>query len=232
MDSRAGPDLQLGAIIGQAQRKLSASSTSNSFAFAPPPIRGLGRSGGFDFQLQAREGQSPQELFGVAMSLMMAAKGDPTLQRVFTTYTANTPQLFLNIDRTRAEYLGVPVERVFSTLRAQLGSAYVNDFNLQGRTYQVKVQAEASYRDAVDDIERLHVRSDTGRMVPLKSLLTVETILGPQTVNRYNQYASAKFSGSAAPGYSSSQAMAAMEQLASKILPPGFGYEWSSLSYQ
>ncbi len=231
-EARNRPDLQLEALIGQAQQKLLASSEANSFAFAPPPIRGLGRSGGFDFQLQAREGQSPQELFGVAMSLMLAAKENPTLQRVFTTYTANTPQVFLNIDRTRAEFLGVPVQRIFSTLQAQLGSAYVNDFNFQGRTYQVKVQAEASFRDTVDDIQRLYVRSNSGQMVPLKSLLTVDTVLGPPMVDRYNQYTSAKFSGSAAPGYSSSQAMGAMERLASEILPPGFSYEWSSLSYQ
>ncbi|HSH68512.1 MAG TPA: efflux RND transporter permease subunit, partial [Deferrisomatales bacterium] len=231
-EDRKRPDLELDAIIGQAQRKLLATSTANSFAFAPPPIRGLGRSGGFEFQLQAREGQSAQELFGVAMSLMLAAQQDPSLQRVFTTYTANTPHIFLNIDRTRAEFLGVPVERIFATLRAHLGSAYVNDFNFQGRTYQVKVQAEAPFRDAVDDIQRLDVRSDSGRMVSLKSLLTVDTVLGPQLVDRYNQYPSAKFNGSAAPGFSSSQAMVAMEQLAAKTLPPSFGYEWSALSYQ
>jgi hydrophobe/amphiphile efflux-1 (HAE1) family protein len=231
-DERKRPNLQLDAIVEQAQKKLSAISTANIFAFAPPPIRGLGVSGGFDFQLQALEGQSPQELFSVAMSLMIAANQDPALQRVFTTYTADTPQIFLNIDRIRAEYMGVPVGRIFSTLRAQLGSAYVNDFNLKGRTYQVKVQAEAPFRDSTADIERLYVRSIDGKMVPLKTLVTTKQILGPQLVSRYNQFPSAKFSGNAAPGFSTSQAMAAMEQLASKTLPPGFGYDWSSISYQ
>jgi hydrophobe/amphiphile efflux-1 (HAE1) family protein len=231
-DERKHPSLQLDSIVAQAQEKLSAISTANIFAFAPPPIRGLGSSGGFDFQLQALEGQSPQELFSVAMSLMIAANQDPALQRVFTTYTANTPQIFLNIDRTRAEYMGVPVGRIFSTLRAQLGSAYVNDFNLKGRTFQVKVQAEASFRDSAADIERLYVRSTNGKMVPLKTLVTMEQVLGPQLVSRYNQFPSAKFSGNAAPGFSSSQAMAAMEQVAARTLPPGFGYDWSSLSYQ
>jgi hydrophobe/amphiphile efflux-1 (HAE1) family protein len=231
-DERKRPDLQLDALVGQAQEKLAAVSTANIFAFAPPPIRGLGSTGGFDFQLQAREGQRPQELFGVAMSLMMAANQDPALRRVFTTYTANTPQIFLNIDRTRAEYLGVPVGRIFSTLREQLGSAYVNDFNLKGRTYQVKVQAEAAFRDSTADIERLYVRSNNGKMVPLKTLVTMEQVLGPQLVSRYNQYPSAKFNGNAAPGFSSSQAMAALEQVASRVLPPGFGYDWSSISYQ
>jgi hydrophobe/amphiphile efflux-1 (HAE1) family protein len=229
---RETPELQLEAIIGSAQRKLQARSTANCFAFAPPPIRGLGRSGGFEFQLQAREGQNAQELFGVSMSLMLAAKQDPALQGVFTTYTANTPHLLLNVDRTRAEFLGVPVERIFATLQAQLGSAYVNDFNFKGRTYQVKVQADTAFRDGADDIERLYVRSDSGQMVPLKSLLTVDTVLGPQLVDRYNQYTSAKFNGSAAAGYSSSQALVAMEQLAAKVLPSSYGYEWSSLSYQ
>jgi len=231
-DERKRPNLQLDSIVEQAQEKLSAISTANIFAFAPPPIRGLGSSGGFDFQLQAREGQSPQELFSVAMSMMIAANQDPVLQRVFTTYTANTPQIFLNIDRTRAEYMGVPVGRIFSTLRAQLGSAYVNDFNLKGRTFQVKVQAEAPFRDSITDIERLYVRSINGKMVPLKTLVTMEQVLGPQLVSRYNQFPSAKFSGNAAPGFSSSQAMAAMEQVASRTLPPGFSYDWSSMSYQ
>ena len=128
--------------------------------------------------------------------------------------------------------MGVPVGRIFSTLRDQLGSAYVNDFNLKGRTYQVKVQAEASFRDSTADIERLYVRSNNDKMVPLRTLVTMEQVLGPQLVSRYNQYPSAKLNGNAAPGFSSNQAMAAMEQVASKVLPPGFGYDWSSISYQ
>ena len=231
-NQRQQPQLQLEAIIGQIQRKLSATSTANSFAFSPPPIRGLGSTSGFDFRLLALEGQSPQELFGVTMALMIAARQDPTLMRVFSTYTANTPQIFINIDRTRAEYLQVPVSRIFSTLQAQLGSIYVNDFNLHGHTYQVKVQADAPYRDNLVDIKRLYVRSNDGKMIPMTSLATLSTILGPQTVKRYNQYASAKFNGNAAPGFSSGQAMAAMERLAAKTLPPGYGYDWSSMSLQ
>jgi multidrug efflux pump subunit AcrB len=126
----------------------------------------------------------------------------------------------------------VPVSRIFSTLQAQLGSAFVNDFNLHGRTYQVMVQADAPYRESAEDIDRLYVRSDTGGMVPIRTLVKLKTLLGPQLVNRYNQYASAEFNGQAAPGYSSSQAMAAMEELAQKTLPPGYSYEWSALSYQ
>ncbi|MEA3240880.1 MAG: multidrug efflux RND transporter permease subunit [Pseudomonadota bacterium] len=231
-DQRQSPDLQLQAIIGQIQGKLAAISTANSFAFAPPPIRGLGSTGGFDFRLLALEGQSPQELSGVTMALMIAANQDPTMKRVFSTYTANTPQVFININRTRAEYLQIPVSRIFSTLQAQLGSIYVNDFNLHGHTYQVKVQAEAPYRDTLDDIQRLYVRSNDGNMVPMSSLATLSMILGPQSVKRYNQYTSAKFSGNAAPGFASGQAMASMERLAGKILPPGYTYDWSSISLQ
>ncbi len=231
-NERKRPDLQLDAIVGQAQGKLAALSTANSFAFAPPPIIGMGSAGGFDFRLQALEGQNPQELFGLTMAMMIAANQDPTLMRVFSTYTANTPQIFLDIDRTKAEFLQVPVNRIFSTLQAQLGSAYVNDFNLHGRTYQVKVQAQAPYRQGIEDINKLYVRSNDGKMVPMSSLATLSTIIGPQIVKRYNQYVSADFRGNAAPGFSSGQAMDAMEKLAAKILPPGYGYDWSSMSFQ
>ncbi len=231
-DERKLPGQQLKAIVGQAQARLAAISDANAFAFAPPPIMGLGTSGGFDFRLQAKAGQSPRELFGVAMSLMMAANQDPRLARVFTTFTANTPQIFVDIDRTRCQAMGVPVSRIFATLQAQLGSAYVNDFNLNGRTYQVKIQAREASRDTTADIEKLYVRSDRGAMVPMKSLVRLKTILGPQLVNRYNQFASARFNGQGAPGFSSSQAMAAMEEIAQKILPAGFSHDWSSMSFQ
>jgi len=231
-DERKLPHQQLKSIVGQSQRRLAAVSDASAFAFAPPPIMGLGNSGGFDFRLQAKAGQSPGELFGTALSLMMAANQDPALARVFTTFTANTPQLFVDIDRTKAQAMGVPIARIFATLQAQLGSAYVNDFNLNGRTYQVKVQAREADRDTADDIEKLYVRSNTGAMVPLKSLVRIKTVLGPQLVNRYNQFASANFNGQGAPGVSSSEAMLAMEKLAKKILPKGFGYDWSAMSFQ
>ncbi|NOX24570.1 MAG: MMPL family transporter, partial [Deltaproteobacteria bacterium] len=188
-------------------------------------------SGGFDFRLQAKAGQSPQELFGAAMGLMMAANKDPRLARVFTTFTANTPQIFVDINRVKAEAMGVPIARIFSTLQAQLGSTYVNDFNLKGRTYQVRVQAREADRNTIAAINRLYVRSNSGAMVPLPTLVRLKTILGPQLISRYNQFTSARFNGQGAPGVSSNQAMTIMEKLAEK-LPPGFGYEWSSMSYQ
>jgi hydrophobe/amphiphile efflux-1 (HAE1) family protein len=231
-DARKRPNLQLGAIIRKAQGRLAAISSANIFAFVPPPIHGLGSTGGFDFRLQALEGQPPRKIAAATRALVIAANQDPTLMRVFSTYTANTPQIFLKLHRTRAESLKVPVSRIFSTLQEQLGSGYVNDFNLYGRTYQVKVQADAPYRDAVNDINRLYVRSNEGDMVPLRSLVTLSTILAPQLVYRYNQFDSVQINGNAAPGFSSGQAMATMERLAAKALPPGYGFDWSSMSFQ
>ena len=231
-DKRNRPDLRLNAIMGQAQGKLAAISSANIFVFSPPAILGLGTTGGFDFRLQALEDQSPREIAATTRAMVIAANQDPVLMRVFSTYTANTPQLFVNLDRTRVEYLKVPVSRVFSTLQAQLGSGYVNDFNLYGRVYQVKVQADARYRDAQEDIGRLYVRSNDDKMVPLRSLVTLSTVLGPQIVNRYDQFASTQINGNAAPGFSSGDAMAAMERLAAKALPKGYVYDWSSMSLQ
>ena len=231
-DERTHPHQQLDAIVGQAQTILAAISSANIFAFAPPPIFGLGTTGGFDFRLQALEDQPPREIAAATRSLVIAANQDPTLSRVFSTYTANTPQIFVNLDRTRAETLKVPVSRVFSTLQAQLGSRYVNDFNLYGRTYQVKVQADAPYRNTLGDISQLYVRSNDGKMVPMKSLITLSTVLAPQIVYRYGQFTSVQINGHAAPGFSSGEAMTTMEQLASKTLPPGYAFDWSSMSFQ
>ena len=231
-DERTQPHQQLGAIVGQAQAKLAAISSANIFAFAPPPIMGLGTTGGFDFRLLALEDQPPREIAAVTRSLVIAANQDPTLMRVFSTYTANTPQIFIDLNRTRAAALKIPVSRVFATLNENLGSAYVNDFNLYGRTYQVKVQAEAPYRDAQEDISRLYVSSNDGKMVPMKSLITLSTVLAPQIVYRYNQFTSVQINGNAAPGFSSGEAMEAMGGLASRTLPPGYTFDWSSMSFQ
>jgi multidrug efflux pump subunit AcrB len=212
--------------------RLSAISAANIFAFAPPPIMGLGVTGGIDFRLLATEDQPPHEIAAAMRALVIAANQDPALTRVYSTYTANTPQIFVNLDRTRAESLKVPVQRIFATLQQQLGSSYVNDFNLYGRTYQVKVQAQAPYRDTVEDINQLYVRSDDGKMVPMKSLVTLSTVLAPQLVYRYNQFTSVQINGSASPGFSSGQAMTAMERLADSTLPQGFTFDWSSMSFQ
>ena len=196
-DERTRPDVKLNAVMGKAQRKLAAISSANIFAFAPPAILGLGTTGGFDFRLQVLEDQSPREIAAATRAIVIAANQDPALMRVFSTYTANTPQLFVNLDRTRTETFKVPVSRVFSTLQAQLGSRYVNDFNLYGRVYQVKVQADAPYRDTVEDINQLYVRSNDGKMVHMRSLVSLSTVLGPQIVKRYNQFISTQKIGRA-----------------------------------
>jgi len=231
-DERPGPALHVDAILKQVQGKLAAISTANILAFTPPPIRGLGRTGGFDFRLQAVDEKSPQEMIATARAMVVAANQDPVLSRVFTTYTADTPQISLTINRDRAETVKVPVSAIFTTLQTQLGGSRVNNFNLANRDYQVKVQADAPYRDSVDDITHLYVRSTEGSMVPLSSLLRTSTELGPQTVDRYNQLTSVKINGGAASGYSSGEAMAAMERIAGETLPAGYTYDWSGISYQ
>ena len=229
---RTTPETQLGALVGRIQGAMGAIPSAAIFAFVPPAIQGLGMSGGFDFRLQALGDQNAQDLAAATRALAGAANQDPMLQRVFSTYTASLPQLYVNLDRTKAEMLGVPVSSVFSTLQSNLGSSYVNDFNLGSKTYQVKVQAETGYRDDIADISKLYVRSSTGNMVPMSSLATLSTILGPQQVNRYNMFTSAQINGSAARGISSSQAMAAMAKVAEKIMPEGYAFDWSALSYQ
>jgi len=231
-DERKQPSQQLNAIVGQAMGRLSAITAGNLFAFTPPPIQGLGTTGGFDFRLLALEDQPPRDIAAVTRAIVIAANQDPTLTRVFSTYTADTPQVFIHLDRTRAETLKVPVGRVFSTLQQHLGGGYVNDFSLYGRTYQVKVQAQKNFRDTVDDITRLYTRSDDDRMVPLQSLVSLSTVLAPQLVYRYNQFTSVQINGNAAPGFSSAEAMAAMERVAARTLPPGYDFDWSSVSFQ
>ena len=229
---RKRKDLHLMALVRKTQMRFMALPYVTAFAFPPPAILGLGTTGGFDFRLEAREGQSPQELAAVARALVVAAHRDPRLARTFTTFRANTPQIYVNLDRTKAEYLGVPVSRVFSTLKAYLGSTYVNDFNLFQRTYQVKVQAQAPFRNDLSDILHLYVRNNQGKMVLLSSIASISTVLGPKVIHRYNQFPSVRINGQAAPGHSSGEAMAIMEELARRVLPQGFGYDWSSSSFQ
>jgi len=218
--------------VGQVQRKLSSVSSARILSFVPPPIRGLGRTGGFDFRLQALNGQSAQQMAAAARALVITANRDPRLSRVFTTYRASTPQIYIDLDRTKTEAMGIPISRVYRTLQAYLGSAYANDFNLFGRVYQVKVQADARFRRMRDDITSLYVRNNRGKMVPLRELVRLSTALGPQQVYRYNQFPSVQINGQAAPGVSSTEAMAIMEKIASKTLPGGYSFDWSTMSFQ
>jgi HAE1 family hydrophobic/amphiphilic exporter-1 len=229
---RTGPDLHIDALVAKASRELNSISTASIRAFVPPPILGLGVTGGFDFRLQALEDQPPQELASVAMGLVMAANQHPALSMVYTTYSADTPQLWLDLKRTRMEELGVSAANLFSTLNQHLGSQYVNDFNLYGRTYQVKVRAKDNFRKNREDVKDLYVSNIAGKEIPVENLLDISTILGAKSINRYNQFTSLTINGQAAPGYSSGQAMEAMKDLAAEHLPPGYSFEWSTMSLQ
>lgn len=231
-EQRREPQLHIDALVGKASKALGAITTASIRAFVPPPIHGLGTTGGFDFRLQASRGQSPQELASVARGLAGAANQDPLLSRVYTTFTANTPEVTVKLNRSRMEEMGVPLSRLFATLSGQLGSRYVNDFNLYGRTYQVKMQSQAPYRQSLADVKDLYVTSNTGKQVPVDNLVSLKKDISARLVNRYNQFASAAIKGQAAPGYSSGQAMAAMARLAEENLPPGYAFEWSSMSFQ
>jgi HAE1 family hydrophobic/amphiphilic exporter-1 len=201
-------------------------------AFPPPAIRGLGTSGGFQLQIEDYGNLSLTELEQVTRNMVAAGNAQSNLRSLNSTFSASVPQLYLNVDRTKVKSLNLPLIAVFNTLQTYLGSTYVNDFNEFDRTYQVRVQADARYRARVDEITRLEVRNNAGQMVPLGTVLNVENRLGPQTITRYQLYPSASITGEAAPGTSSGQALAIMEQMARDELPPGMTYEWTSMAYQ
>ena len=203
-------------------------------AFLPPPITGLGNAGGFEFQLQLQDtsGGDIVSLQAAASDMVFEGNADPVLTRMNNNLRATVPQLYLNVDRVKAKKLHVPLRTVFDTLQAYLGSAYVNDFNVFGRVFKVMIQADAKYRGRVSDIDRLYVRSTAGRMIPLRTLLSMSDTAGPQTIFRYNLYPTAILTGQADVGYSSGQAIAAMETMAAGTLPPAMGYEWSGVTHQ
>lgn len=231
-DERSAPGQQLEAILKKVRAKLAAIPTAKIIAFTPPPIRGLGRTSGFDFRLQALEEVSAQELAGTTRKLLGAANKDPALSRVYSTFTADTPQITLEVDRDRAEALQVPVSRIFTTLQAQLGGRYVNDFNYQERGYQVKIQADSPFRDSSEDISSIYVRNQRGNMVPLNSLVSLSTSIGARTLDRYNLLPSVGIKGNAAPGYSSGDALTAMQRVANQTLPKNYTFDWSGMSFE
>jgi hydrophobe/amphiphile efflux-1 (HAE1) family protein len=218
----------IGRVFGAAQQIRSAVI----FPFNLPPIIGLSTSGGFEYQLQNLEGRDPTEMAGALQGLLAAANQDPRLNRVFSTFTASTPSVFLDIDRDKAQALGLSITDIFSTLQATLGGIYVNDFNLYGRTWQVNIQGEAMDRTDLSAIWRIFIRNKNGAMVPLRSVASARIVLGPQTISRFNNYRSITVNGSPAPGVSSGDALAAMADVSAKTLPPGYGFDWSGTSYQ
>ena len=202
------------------------------FAFVPPAIDGLGVAGGFQMQIQDRRDLGLPALEAAAQKMIATGSNQPALRNLNSTFSARVPQLFVEVDRTKATNLNVPLSSIFGTLQSCLGSAYVNDFNRFGRTYQVRVQADSQYRTQADDIRRLYVRNADGAMVPLGTLVTVRPTSGAQVITRYNLYPSAQINGEAAPGFSSGDALTLMEQMADSQLPDGMGFEWTGMSYQ
>ncbi len=220
------------AIIERVNSKLREIQGGTVVSFAPPPIIGLGTGGGFTYVLQDLTSGDPKRLAQVVRGLQVAANQDPKLNRVFSTFSATDPSIYLDIDRDKAQVLGVPLNSVFQALQASLGGYYVNDMNLFGRTWQVQVQAEASDRAKVDDIYRINVRSAQGKMIPLRSLVEPRVIVGPPALIRYNNKRAVTVQGTPAPGVSSGQALAAMEAVAARTLPPGFAGEWTDTAFQ
>ena len=229
---RTDPAQSADALIRKLTVELQAVREANVIAYNLPPIIGLGTGSGFEYQLESLSGSAPADVAAVARGLVFAANQDPTVQRVFTTYSASTPQLYLDVDREKLQTLGIVVSEFLNAVQAVLGSYYVNDFNLFGRTWQVNVQGEAVDRSKIDDIFRISVRNATGEMVQLRAFADARIILGPQSVIRYNNFRSVTVNGGPSPGHSSGEAIAAMEKLSATTLPAGYSYEWTGTALQ
>jgi HAE1 family hydrophobic/amphiphilic exporter-1 len=231
-EERKRPDQSVQAIIGKLFGAFAAIPEARLLPVNPPPIQGLGSFGGFTFQLQDRRGNESLDPLVQALGQILGAANQPGsgLQRVFSTFAANTPQLLVEVDRNRAKALQVSIDDIFNTLQTLLGSQYVNDFTLQQRTYRVYVQADSQFRANPQDINSLYVRSAQNQMIPLGNLVKVTPTTGAQTINHYNLFRSIEITGSPAPGLSSGQAIQSMQRVAQRVLTPGLGYEWSGTS--
>ena len=229
---RPRADQSAQSVLNQVWPQFGQIKEANVIAFNPPTIQGLGSISGFVFQLQDRGSNDIQTFLQAKDALIANANAAPELQNVFTTYTANAPQLEIDIDRSLAKAMRVDVDEILNTLQSFLGSRYVNDFNAFGRTYRVYIQADQAFRSNPADIGKLYARSETGEMIPLDTLVTVSSTTGPQTLNHYNLFRSIEINGSPAPGYSSGQAIAAMERIADETLPNSMGFEWSGISLE
>ncbi|AOT10377.1 efflux RND transporter permease subunit [Pseudoalteromonas luteoviolacea] len=229
---RNDPSLSAQAIAMQLNMRFAAIDEAFVAVFPPPPILGLGTTGGFKLQIQDRGNQGFEALFAALQSTIGAAQQDPALTGLYSSFRVQVPQMDINIDREQALIQGIPLQEVFDALQVYLGSVYVNDFNLFGRTYQVKAQADAEFRAKKEQINNLKVRNAAGNMVPLGSVVTVEATTGPDRVMHYNGYVTAELNGSPAPGYSSDQAQQAIEKVLANTLPEGMAYEWTEVTYQ
>ena len=229
---RTDPELKLDAVMQAVAPQLAAIPTATIIPFSPPPINGLGATAGFQFVLQDAEGRSPDTMAGALGGLIVAANGRAELQQTFSTFQANAPQYFIDVNRDLAKTKNVSVSDLFTVLSANFGTFYVNDFNKFGRIYRVFVQAEGDKRASPEDVGKLFVRSRSGEMVPLQTLVSVRPVLGPESIERYNLFRSASVNGQPAPGFSSGQALKAMDEVAATTLPAGFRSEWTGMSLE
>ena len=229
---RRSPELSGPAIAMALNQQYAGIKDAFIAMFPPPPVSGLGTVGGFKLQIEDRAGLGYEALDAATKAFLARAMQAPEITGLFTSYQINVPQLYAEIDRTRARQLGVAVTDVFETMQIYLGSLYANDFNRFGRTYSVRVQADAPFRARADDIGQLKVRSKSGDMIPLSALLKVQQASGPERAMRYNGFLSADITGGPAPGFSSGQAQAAAERIAAETLPKGISFEWTELTYQ
>ena len=231
-EERTTPELSGGAIAMALNQKYAGIQEAFIAMFPPPPVNGLGSTGGFKLQIEDRAGYGNQALDEATKAVLAKAYQTPELAGIFSSFQINVPQLYADVDRAKAEQLGVAVTDVFETLQIYLGSFYVNDFNAFGRTYSVRVQADADFRAEASDIGQLKVRSASGEMIPLSALLKVQETTGPERATRYNGFLSADINGGPAPGFSSGQAQAAIEKIVRETVPQGIDFEWTDLTYQ
>ena len=231
-DEREAMHLDQQTILQQVQPKLAQLQSGIVFGFGLPPILGLGAAGGFELMLQDRTDGELTRLFEVTQAFVQSARQRPEIASINTGLRTTVPQFRVDLDTDKAQTLGVPVTDVYSALQTFLGGLYVNDFNRFGRTWRVLVQAEPQFRVRPDDVSQFHVRGRDGDMIPLSTLVNVRPVSGPEVVYRYNRFRAAQLTGTNAPGYSSGQAAAALEQVARQVLPPGFGYEWTGTVFQ
>ncbi|NKI59791.1 efflux RND transporter permease subunit [Labrenzia sp. PO1] len=231
-EDRQAPDLRIDAILAKFWAEFSTIPGANIIAFNPPPIPGLGTTGGVQVMLQQTGGGSPQDLSSALGSMIYSANQSAEVGRAYSTFRANVPQVFIDLDREKAKTLGINVSDVFTTLQAYLGSYYINDFNIFGRVYKVMIQAEGKFRDRVEDIGALYVRSSDGTMVPMRSILTTQNVLGPQILTRYNMFRAAAVMADPAPGASTGVVINEVNAAGAEALPDGYALEWTGTALQ
>ncbi|TYC65628.1 efflux RND transporter permease subunit [Stappia sp. BW2] len=231
-EDRQAPDLRINAILAKFWAEFSTIPGANIIAFNPPPIPGLGTTGGVQAMLQQTGGGTPQDLASALGSMIYSANQSPEVGRAYSTFRANVPQVFVDLDREKAKTLGINVSDVFTTLQAYLGSYYINDFNIFGRVYKVMIQAEGKFRDRVEDIGALYVRASDGTMVPMRSILTTQNVLGPQILTRYNMFRAAAVMADPAPGASTGVVINEINAAGAQALPSGYALEWTGTALQ